>query len=99
MRNGRTAASTATEIKNYVHSALSGRHDGTTGKDGSVCFTTVIFDSGSGTVEVKLVAQSPFQNSHYQVTHPTHGRWMGYLTGAGTRNGEYGANVGKPSAM
>ena len=95
-RNGRKPASVQTEIKKYVCEALRRSGEGTAGKDGIVRFVAVAIDSGYGTVDVRLVAQSPFQNSHYRVAHPQYGTWAGYLNG-NQRNGEYGVAPGKPT--
>jgi len=95
-RNGRKPASIQTEIKHYVNEALWRSGEGIAGKDGVVKFVTVAFASSLGTVDVRLVAQSPFQNSHYRVTHPEYGTWTGYLNG-NQRNGEYGVSPGRPT--
>lgn len=67
--------------------------------DGSVKYKEVTFDSGYGSISIRIVAHSPFQKSHYQINHPAYGKWFGYLTSVSERNGEYGINVAAPRPM
>lgn len=96
--NGRAPARPATEIKEYVSEAQERQREGVESNDAGVRFTVATISTGYGDVTVKLVAESAFQNSHYQVFHPRYGNWIGYLNGR-TQRGEYGYKVGKPTQM
>lgn len=98
-RNGRSAASMVTEIKHYVVEAQRLTHDSQPVRNAGVNIKEVTIPTGYGEVVVKLVAHSPYQDSHYQIVHPLWGKWMGYLNSISSRAGEFGVNPGKPNRM